>query len=112
MICPRCQGTGQNYFQWDYGNGAHLSDVRPCTLCQGSGRVRHLKRVYRQRRMCATCHGTGRVKADPKTTTWLHLKKPIEIPCPTCRGQGWYMPVSEPEFVAYFVPETKKTDEG
>jgi DnaJ-class molecular chaperone len=105
MVCPRCHGTGQGYYQWDYTDGASFGGVRPCSLCNGTGRVRHIKRVYRQRRVCETCHGTGKVRADPQANSWLRLRKPIEIPCSTCRGKGWYMPVSEPEFVDFFEPE-------
>lgn len=102
MICPRCHGTGQGYYQWDYSSGASFGGVRPCSLCNGSGRVRHVKRVYRERRTCEVCHGTGKVTpATPAGSS----RKPLKTPCLTCGGKGSYMPISEPEFVDFFEPE-------
>jgi DnaJ-class molecular chaperone len=103
MICPRCHGTGQGYYQWQYAEGASFGGVRPCTLCNGSGRVRHVKRVYRERRKCEVCNGTGKV--TPPTPPGFKLRKPLPTPCQTCGGKGWYMPISEPEYVDFFEPE-------
>lgn len=103
MVCPRCHGTGQGYYQWDYADGASVGGVRPCSLCNGTGRVRHVKRIYREKRECAACKGTGKITPGP--TTGGKQRKMPPTPCLTCGGKGWYMPVSEPEFVDFFEPE-------
>ena len=34
-ICPRCEGTGQEQF---YNVNYDISDIRECTMCDGTGR--------------------------------------------------------------------------
>lgn len=61
--CEPCAGTGAK----------PGTAPRPCTTCDGQGRVSMRQGLFMVERACPACHGTGQIIPDP---------------CETCRGGG------------------------
>jgi molecular chaperone DnaJ len=63
VTCETCSGSGAK------------AGTRPkaCSMCGGSGRIRHAQGFFTLERTCPTCQGRGQV---------------IDNPCPSCSGSG------------------------
>jgi len=81
-VCAPCDGTGAK----------PGTSARPCTTCNGHGKVRAQQGFFVVERACPTCHGAGQVIADP---------------CPVCRGEGR---VDKAKTLSVTIP--KGVDEG
>ena len=63
VSCDECRGTGAR----------NAADPKPCSICQGAGKVRAQQGFFTIERTCHGCQGAGYV---------------IDDPCQTCHGSG------------------------
>jgi molecular chaperone DnaJ len=56
--CEPCSGTGAK----------PGTSARPCTTCNGAGRVAMRQGLFAVERTCPACHGAGQIIADPCTS--------------------------------------------
>ena len=63
VTCEPCTGSGAK----------PGTSAKPCTTCNGQGRVHMRQGLFMVERTCPACHGSGQIIADP---------------CDTCHGAG------------------------